>query len=153
MNTLERKVPPALVFLLFGGAMFLLERWLPAGEFDFFARRELIWGLNLLGLFLVSAGVLQFLLKRTTVDPVHPEKASKLVTGGLYRYSRNPMYLGLLVFLLAWGLALGNAFNTITAAGFVAYMNRFQIRPEERALEARFGAEFRQYCKLVRRWF
>ncbi len=153
MKALERKLPPALVFLIFGGAMYLLDRWLPVGEFDFFGRREVIWGLTVLGIVLVTTGVLQFLLKRTTVDPMHPEKVSKLVTRGLYQYSRNPMYLGLLLFLLAWGLALGNAFNTLTAAGFVAYMNRFQIRPEERVLEARFGSEYRQYCKLVRRWF
>jgi protein-S-isoprenylcysteine O-methyltransferase Ste14 len=63
------------------------------------------------------------------------------------------MYLSLLLLLLAWGLYLGNAFNTLLAALFVAYMNRFQIGPEERFLESRFGPAFRQYCTLVRRWF
>ena len=63
------------------------------------------------------------------------------------------MYLGLLLLLLAWGLHLGNAFNIVLAAGFVAYMNRFQIVPEEETLSKLFGKEYAQYCTLVRRWF
>jgi protein-S-isoprenylcysteine O-methyltransferase Ste14 len=63
------------------------------------------------------------------------------------------MYLALLLILLAWGLWLGNAFNTLLAAGFVGYMNRFQIIPEEEALTAMFGKRYQQYCKQVRRWF
>jgi protein-S-isoprenylcysteine O-methyltransferase Ste14 len=63
------------------------------------------------------------------------------------------MYLAILLVLLAWGLWLGNAFNTLLAAGFVGYMNKFQIRPEEEALATIFGKEFQQYCTQVRRWF
>ena len=98
-------------------------------------------------------GVIQFLKAGTTLDPRHPEKSSELVLKGVYNFSRNPMYLGLLLFLLAWGLHLGNAFNTILAALFVAYMNRFQIAGEEEALEKKYGAAYRSYCALVRRWF
>lgn len=150
---LDLKVPPALVFLGFGGVMYLLAVFLPVGQFDFFGR-ELLWqvlaGLGIL-VGLISVG--QFLRKRTTLDPFRPETAGSLVTGGVFRISRNPMYLALLLILLAWGLWLGNAFNAVTAGLFVAYMNRFQILPEERILEARFGGAYRQYCQAVRRWF
>ena len=63
------------------------------------------------------------------------------------------MYLGMLLFLLAFGLKLGNAFNTLVAAGFVSYLNHFQIKPEEEALKKQFGQEYTIYCKLTRRWF
>lgn len=63
------------------------------------------------------------------------------------------MYLALLLVLVAWGLWLGNAFNTIVAAGFVSYMNVFQIIPEEKILHQVFGKEYQQYCVFVRRWF
>jgi protein-S-isoprenylcysteine O-methyltransferase Ste14 len=97
--------------------------------------------------------LVQFFAKKTSIDPRSPEKVSTLVTGGLYQLSRNPMYLALLILLLAWGLYLGNAFNTLLAAVFVWYMNQFQIIPEEEILLRRFGTEYKQYCALVRRWF
>ncbi|MEX0274126.1 MAG: isoprenylcysteine carboxylmethyltransferase family protein [Flavobacteriaceae bacterium] len=100
-----------------------------------------------------AVAVFQFIRVRTTVNPHMPQKANKLVTGGLYRFSRNPMYLGMLLALLALGLQLGNAFNTIVAALFVSYMNRFQILPEERMLTSIFGDDYRRYCSKVRRWF
>ncbi len=153
MNNFELRIPPAFVFLGFGGLMYLLAEWLPFGDFDFFGRRWLIYGLAGAGMALMLVALFQFARNRTTTDPTRPDKVSRLVTGGLYQYSRNPMYLSMLLFLLAWGLLLENAFNTLLAAGFVAFMNRFQIIPEERILEERFGAPYRQYCKLVRRWF
>lgn len=153
MIRLELKIPPALVFLFFAGAMYLLARFLPAGRFDFFGRMQLAWFLGGLAVAVGSWAVLLFLRHRTPADPAHPDRARKLVVGGVYNFSRNPMYLSLLLLLLAWGLYLENVFNTLLCALFVAYMNRFQILPEERALASRFGAAFRQYCLLVRRWF
>lgn len=150
---LELKIPPAGIFIGFMGSMYLLARYLPVGEFGFFGRRELMYVLAIAGMISGVLAILQFSIKRTSTDPFNPERATKLVTGGIYNYTRNPMYLALLLLLLAWGLHLGNAFNTLLAALFVAYMNRFQIRPEERALEAKFGSAYRQYTKLVRRWF
>lgn len=133
--------------------MYLLAKFLPFGNFEFFGRRYLMFFL------LVSAGIIaivalaQFFLSRTTVDPVHPSKAKELVDRGVYAYSRNPMYLALLMILLAWGIWLGNAFNTLLAAAFVGYMNHFQIIPEEEALLKIFGNRYRQYCMKTRRWF
>lgn len=150
---MELKLPPVIVFFIFALLMYLLDRFLPFGEFDFFGRNYLMYGLSGLAVLIGFISVVHFFSKKTTVDPTKPEKASKLVSKGLFAYSRNPMYLGLLLFLLAWGLWLGNAFNILLAAGFVSYMNRFQIIPEENALSQRFGKEYQLYLKSVRRWF
>ena len=150
---MKLKVPPVIVFLVFAGLMYMLAKFLPFGDFDFFGRGYMIYGLLGMSFFIGAMAILQFIRSRTTVDPRTPAKAAKLVTGGLYKFTRNPMYLGLLMLLLAWGIWLGNAFNTLLAAGFVGYMNRFQIIPEEEALLKLFGKEYQQYCALVRRWF
>ncbi len=150
---MKLKIPPAVVFLIFGGLMYLLAEFLPVGYFDFFGRPYLMIGLSALALIIAAIALLQFFGAKTTVDPTHPAKAVKLVETGIYAYTRNPMYLALLMLLLAWGIWLGNAFNTLLAAGFVAYMNHFQIVPEERALLQVFGKDYKQYCLLVRRWF
>ena len=150
---MKLKLPPAVVVLVFAGLMYVLARCLPFGYFDFFGRRYLIIVLVLLALCLGVFAVLQFFISKTTIDPTAPVKATKLVTNGLFKFSRNPMYLALLLLLLAWGIWLGNAFNTLLAAGFVSYMNRFQIIPEEEALNTIFGKQYQQYCLKVRRWF
>ncbi|MBR9855197.1 MAG: isoprenylcysteine carboxylmethyltransferase family protein [Algicola sp.] len=150
---MKMKVPPALVMLIFGGVMYVLDRFLPVGEFDFFGKQELAMILSGLGVLVILISVIQFFIKKTTMDPLNPKKTRKLVTNGIYSFTRNPMYLGMLLFLLAFGLKLGNAFNTLVAAGFVSYMNKFQIQPEEEMLQQKFGKEYGFYCKLTRRWF
>ena len=105
-----------------------------------------------LGFLLDGIALFHFLRRRTTINPLQPESASALVTGGIYRLSRNPMYLGLATLLLAWAIYLGNVAALAGLPCFILYMNRFQIAPEERALEARFGAEYFAYRTRVRRW-
>jgi len=105
-----------------------------------------------LGVAAALAGVVEFRRARTTVNPLHPEKATAVVDSGIFRISRNPMYLGMLLALVAWALFLA---NPVTLAGpvlFVLFMNRFQIVPEERALTALFGDGYRVYLGRVRRW-
>lgn len=104
------------------------------------------------GVSLDAIALLHFFRRRTTVNPLKPASATALVTGGIYRFSRNPMYLGLATLLLAWAVYLGNLAALAGVALFVLYMNRFQIAPEERALEERFGAEYIAYRTRVRRW-
>ncbi len=147
------KLPPAGIFLIFVLLMYLLDRFLPVGEFEFFGRKYLILTLVGIGLVLAIWAMILFFMNKTTIDPREPGKAKVLVVSGIYRFTRNPMYLALLLFLLAYGLYLGNAFNTLLAAGFVSYMNAFQIKPEEEALRGLFGEAYTQYCKEVRRWF
>jgi len=151
--SMKIKVQPALVMLVFCGLMYVLAEFLPVGDFDFFGRNELAWILFGLGILIGIIALLQFFVAKTAIDALTPEKTVKLIVKGVYNYSRNPMYLALLLILLAFGLKLGNAFNTLLAAGFVSYMNHFQIKHEEEVLEELFGKEYRMYCKLTRRWF
>ncbi len=97
-------------------------------------------------------GVREFRKAKTTVNPVKPETASTVVASGIFAYSRNPMYLALLLLLLAYACWLQNAITFAFAPLFVLYMNRFQIEPEERALEKRFVSDYLQYKQKVRRW-
>lgn len=150
---MKLKFPPVVVVSFFGLFMYLLAKFLPFGSFLFTGRHYLIMAL-LIGVFFIFIRTLWgFYRIKTTIDPRNPSRVSHLVTNGLYKYSRNPMYLGMLMLLLAWGLWLGNAFNAILAAGFVSYMNAFQIIPEEKALTEKFGKQYVTYVKSVRRWF
>lgn len=150
---MKLKLPPVFVFLIFGCLMYLLTELLPVGYFEFFGRKFLIKALLFLAFVISSIALIQFYLAKTATNAKDPSKASFLVSNGVYKFSRNPMYLGLLLILLAWGLWLGNAFNVLLAAGFVSYMNAFQIQPEESALTILFGKEYHQYFIKVRRWF
>lgn len=150
---MELKVPPVLVFFGFSLIMYLVSLFLPIGFFDFFGRFLLAKVLVVLSCVIGLVSLYQFFKTKTSVDPMHPEKVNQLVTSGLYKFSRNPMYLALLLVLLGFGLYLGNAFNTLVAAGFVGYMNRFQIIPEEKILYNKFGKDYKSYVTATRRWF
>jgi protein-S-isoprenylcysteine O-methyltransferase Ste14 len=93
-----------------------------------------------------------FRRQRTTINPLHPEKTSSLVTGGIYRISRNPMYVGMALLLLAWAVYLESPAALLGIGAFIAYITRFQIIPEESLLSRHFGAEFENYRQRVRRW-
>lgn len=150
---MKLKIPPVLVVMIFGSLMYLFAKFSPVGYFDFSGRSYLMYGLLTIAVCIGVIAVIQFFKTKTTIDPSKPSKAVKLVTSGMYQYSRNPMYLGLFLLLLAWGLWLGNAFNILIAVGFVGYMNKFQILPEEEALSKIFDKHYRRYCTLTRRWF
>ncbi|MEY4764441.1 MAG: hypothetical protein RI907_1114 [Pseudomonadota bacterium] len=106
----------------------------------------------LAGAGVAMAGVVAFKRSQTTVNPFTPERASSLVASGIYRYSRNPMYLGFFLALIGWAAWLSNLLAPAVLPLFIAYMNRFQIQPEEGALRLRFGDEFQRYALQVRRW-
>ena len=150
---MELKIPPVFVFIAFGLLMYLLAEFLPIGHFDFFGRIYLSAGLVVFAILIGTIAVIQFYVAKTTINPTQPNRTKELLEKGIYVYTRNPMYLALLMLLLAWGIWLGNVFNTLLAAAYVTYMNRFQILPEERALTQIFGKRYKQYCLLARRWF
>src|SRR5512134_1559904 len=104
------------------------------------------------GATVACAGVIAFRQKRTTVNPLTPAASSSVVSSGVYRFSRNPMYLGFLLALAGWAVYLSNVAAALLLPAFVAYMSQYQIKPEERALLAKFGSEFAQYMSQVRRW-
>jgi protein-S-isoprenylcysteine O-methyltransferase Ste14 len=152
MRWLELRMPPPVVAGVCGLLMWLLARALPAADFALPAKGAIAVAVGLLAAVLFGMAIFQFMRARTTVNPMKPDNASALVVDGVFRLSRNPIYLADLVFLLAWGLWLANAAALALLPLFVAYLNRFQIVPEERALEARFGTAFAAYRRAVRRW-
>ena len=152
MKWLELKIFPPVQFLLFAGAMWWVAGQCPFADFALPFRKLLAIFLFLLGGALGGTGVLAFLRRRTTIHPHRPGHASALVTTGLYRFSRNPMYLGLLLMLTGWALLLANGIAVVFLPAFVAVMNRLQIIPEERILRDKFCGEYDIYARTVRRW-
>jgi protein-S-isoprenylcysteine O-methyltransferase Ste14 len=152
MNMLELKVPPLALAALLAAAMGLVARLSPALTFAFPGRGAATFVLATAGVFICLAGVVAFRRSRTTVDPTSPETSSTLVVSGLYRQSRNPMYVGFLSVLAAWACHLSNPLAFVALPVFVGYLNRFQIAPEEQALRAKFGGAYAEYEKTVRRW-
>jgi protein-S-isoprenylcysteine O-methyltransferase Ste14 len=152
MNRLELKLPPVALALVLAGAMKLAATLSPALALPFAGREVLAAVLAASGVGVALAGVIAFRRARTTVDPMRPDRAAALVATGIYRWSRNPMYLGFLLLLAAWSVRLAHPLALIALPLFVLYMNRFQIVPEERALRTRFGRAFDEYARSVRRW-
>ena len=148
---LDARVPPLVVVILAAGLMWAIASFAPALAVPIPMRGLLASLAAAAGFGVAVAGVAAFRRQRTTVDPREPSKASALVTSGIYRVSRNPMYLGFLLALLAWAIALANLAAFAVLPLFVAYLDAFQIGPEERALAARFP-DFADYRRSVRRW-
>jgi len=152
MNALELKIPPLLLVILFGVAMWAVSRVLPAGYFVIPGKFLLSTAVLALGGCIALLGVLEFRSAGTTVDPRTPNQSESLVVKGVYRFTRNPMYLGFLLMLVAWGIFLGSVFAALLLPLFVVYLNRFQILPEERHMRALFGEAYDRYASQVRRW-
>jgi len=152
MNGFELKVPPPIVALATGVLMWAVARWLPA--LCNLPRPPLVIPvlLGVLGAATIVTGMITFKRHGTTVNPLQPAKSTSLVTGGVYRVTRNPMYLGLTVILVGWALALCSLPAWLGPVLFVSYITRFQIIPEERVLATLFGADFVAYRARVWRW-
>lgn len=149
---LDAKLPPPVVMLLCGAAVWAAARAWPALAIPLPGRGALGGGVFVLGLAIELVAAARFFLARTTVNPLSPQKATTLVTGGLNRVSRNPMYVGQALLLAGWALWLAHALAPLGAVGYVLWITRFQILPEERALAARFGADYAAYRARVPRW-
>lgn len=153
MKALELKIPPVLLFLIIAVCMYLIAT-IDNGWFYTYIPLRSVWSI---GLFVVSgfvgiSGVVEFRRAKTTVDPTKPDKASSVVDSGIFAKTRNPMYVALFLLLLSWGFWLEDGLALTFCWLFIPYMNRFQILPEERALEAAFGAAYLDYKAKVRRW-
>jgi protein-S-isoprenylcysteine O-methyltransferase Ste14 len=149
---LELRVPPLVVVLIIGLANWLAARAAAQWVLRFPGQSAVAALAVVAGVMIMLAGVLAFRRAHTTVDPVHADRASTLVATGIYRVTRNPMYLGMLLVLAGWSIYLGHAAGLVLLPAFVLYMNRFQIMPEERVLAAKFGDAFAAYRRSVRRW-
>ncbi len=151
-HPLTLRIPPVAVGLVLAPLGWLASYFTPQLRFDFAAKPAAALGLAFAGVAASVLGVVSFRRARTTVNPLRPQSATALVVGGIYRVTRNPMYLGFLLLLVAWAVWLGHPLALLTLPGFVIYMNEYQIRPEEAALQALFGSEFNAYRARVRRW-
>lgn len=109
-------------------------------------------GVLLTGVIIAGAGVAGLRAANTTVSPTHPDASKALVQTGIYRFTRNPIYLGLLLILTAWAMRLWQPQSFIALPVFAAWIHRFQIIPEERALRTSFGERFDEYAANTRRW-
>lgn len=152
MSTLELKIPPPLVALVLGAVMWGVSTLGPQLPLEPGLRRGLAGVLVLAALAFDLSGLLAFRSAHTTIHPQRPERTTALVTGGVYRITRNPMYLGLAGLLLAWAVWLSALWPFAGIVCFVLYITRFQIRPEERILRAAFGDPYADYTARVRRW-
>ena len=145
---MKLKIPPPVQALIFGFIMWAINHWSSFGQAEF----ALPMIIAAAGLAIIIVAALNFKAAKTTVNPMKPSQASSLVIVGVFKISRNPMYLGLLIIISAWALYLGNVLSFAVLPVFVLYITNFQIKPEEEALVEIFGDEFEQYCSSVRRW-
>ena len=152
MQALELKVPPPVVGLLLAVAMWKIAQLAPSTPIPSAVRVVTAAILAFVGLALVISAAVAFWRAGTTINPMKPATASSLVRSGIYRFTRNPIYVGDVFFLLAWAAFLSSAWTLLGPLLFALYMDRFQIVPEERALAERFGAGYEAYCARVRRW-
>jgi len=152
VSALELKVPPLALVLVLAGAMSFVALQFPSLAFPLPWRHGLSVTISGVGILLLLAGMYSFQKAKTTFNPLKPDTASSLVASGVFRVSRNPMYVGFLLVLTGWAMWLSHPLPFLFLPVFVAYMNRFQISPEERVLSAKFGEAYDIYKQSVRRW-
>jgi len=152
MNSLERKIPPPLVAAVCAAATWGLSLLTPPLQIPTLAR--LVAGVLLVavGLGFAVDALVSFRRAKTTVNPIKPESTTSLVSSGVYSITRNPMYVGMLLLLIAGAVYLASPLSLLGSLAFFLYISRFQIAPEERALTTLFGAEYSSYQTKVRRW-
>ncbi len=138
--------------LVIAAAMWGVAKFLTPIPLDSALRIGLLFALNVTALIFGLGGIIAFRRARTTINPVQIEQASRVVTGGIYRVTRNPMYVGLTMLLTAWAVRLAVPWTLLGPVMFALFIHHFQILPEERAMSAKFGNAYEDYRKRVRRW-
>ena len=152
MSWLDHRIPPPVVGAIVAAGMWGVSSMGPALTVPATARYGVVAILVAAGIAFDVLGILGFRAARTTVNPLKPEQASTLVTGGVYRVTRNPMYVGMALLLTAWAAYLSALLSFAGIVVFVLYITRFQIQPEEQTLRRLFGDTFVDYSARVRRW-
>jgi protein-S-isoprenylcysteine O-methyltransferase Ste14 len=152
MRALELKIPPMLLAVLLVPAMWGLSHCEPQLAVPAAARIAAALLISVAGGSFITLGMLAFRRFKTTLDPTRPGRASSFVSSGVYQFTRNPMYLGASMLLVAWAVFLAAPWAFSGPVFFCLYINRFQIEPEERILAGLFGEEYSRYLGSVRRW-
>ena len=146
------KIPPPIYALLFAWLMWIADSYFPLADLINPPWNKLALIILPVAIFIDFWSLFLFFRAHTSPSPLHPEKASHLVTSGIYRYSRNPMYLGLVLLLVSWGIFLGSLVALLLIPLFVFLLTGLQIIPEEKILDEKFGQQYREYKQKVRRW-
>ena len=154
MGTLENRIPPPVVMLATAAIMLAFDQMAPDLRvgLDVHMAQSLGGSIAFCGFAIDVYCLVNFIIRKTSASPLKPEKATSIISTGFYRVSRNPMYLGMVIVLFGWAVMLLNPLSLAGLPLFVAYIQRFQIAPEERALTQRFGDEYLAYTRKVRRW-
>jgi len=152
MSLLENRIPPPFVTLIVAAAMGGAAHLSPPLAMGGTLRYALVIAFFLLAALFGFPAVRAFVRAGTTIEPVRVERASKLVSSGVYGVTRNPMYVAMTCLLLSWACYLAAPWTFLGPLLFALFINRFQIVPEERAMMARFGVEYGDYKGRVRRW-
>lgn len=152
MASLDHRIPPPLIALACVVAAWALTRYLPGMALDLPLHIPIALVVIAAGVVLALSGIVTFRKAGTTVDPHAPDRATSMVDTGPYRFTRNPMYLGLAIALLGICIYFANPLTLVAPIFFIAYITRYQIVPEERALLAKFGEPYARYLRSVRRW-
>ncbi len=152
MHRLELKIPPVALVLIFAFTIWFVARIHPWAGVQIPGREWMALMLLIAGFALIIAGAATFISAKTTVNPMTPDLATSIVNRGVYKLSRNPMYLGFFLMLVGWGMLLANILSALLLPLFILCMDRFQIIPEENALLTKFGDAYARYLKSVRRW-
>ena len=146
------KIPPGVQVLLLSSAMLVISRYAVKASFGFTGINEFALFCLTGGVAMIGSGIVTFRKAKTTVTPLHPNKASSLVIMGIYQYTRNPMYFGLLLILFSFGLYLQNLASMFVLPLYVWFISKYQIIQEEEALYKVFGDDYKNYKNSVRRW-
>lgn len=149
---MKTRLPPPVVLLIAGAGVWIIDRIFPALRIDREGQAAIAIMVALIAVGIMLAAAVWFFRYQTTVNPLSPERASRLITQGPFALSRNPIYLADAFLLVAWMVWVGNPAGIIMLPAFVLYLTHYQIRPEEQALASRFGEEYRAYCRRTRRW-
>ena len=147
---MNNKIPPPIVTLICGIAIFSSKSFF--NQFFSYNNNIISLFLLILGLTIFVYAVKSFRMQKTTVNPLEPRQASSLVTTGIFKFSRNPMYLGMLIILLSITFKFNLIGGMIASIFFYIFITKFQIIPEEVAMNDLFGNEFIEYSKKTRRW-
>jgi|TARA_A100001011_G_scaffold259955_1_gene268423 protein-S-isoprenylcysteine O-methyltransferase Ste14 len=144
------KIPPPLVVLILVISTFFSSKKIDLIQIPF--QTSIAIFILSVGILILINPVLKFIKSKTTINPIKFKKVNKLVTSGIYRYSRNPMYLGMLMIVISSSIFYLNIYSILTPLFFYLWINRFQIKREEVFLTEKFGEDYLSYKKKTRRW-